>query len=242
MLIIPPQSDARQFLFDQGLLQANSPLRLHLGCGTRYLEGYINIDQPSVSPLIQDASVADAHADILSLQFPTDSVDEIRLHHVFEHFPRPIACALLASWFSWLRTAGTIWIEVPDFQRTARPILNPFASFKKKGVAERHIFGSHEAGWAIHCEGYTPVSLRKFMELYGFKVLQTKKNKWRGTYNFEIIAKKLSRESTRGNFTAITEGYLGNFLVDESDSERNLLTIWMDIFNQQIEKNWANKC
>jgi predicted SAM-dependent methyltransferase len=210
--------------------------------GETSLEGYINIDQPLASHLMQGADVADVHADILSLYYPAGSVDEIRLHHVFEHFPRPIACALLASWFSWLKAGGKIWIEVPDFGRTAWSILNPFASFKKKGVAERHIFGSHEAEWAVHCEGYTPASLRKFMEMYGFKVFQIKKNKWKGTYNFEIIANKLYSELTKKDFVLVTEGYLRNFLVDESDSERKLLTIWMDIFNQQIEKSWANKC
>src|SRR6185369_2221030 len=114
-------------------------MKLHLGCGQRYLDGYINIDFPSSSHSIQETSVADLHADILSLHYPEKSVEEIRSHHVFEHFPRPIACALLAGWYLWLKEGGLLRIEVPDFRRTAQRLLNPFLSFKKRAVAERHL-------------------------------------------------------------------------------------------------------
>lgn len=223
---------------------ANSPdrlPRLHLGCGNRYLQGYVNIDLPPAAHSIHTDSVADLHSDILTLRYPTESVDEVRLHHVFEHFPRPIACALLASWFSWLRRGGTIRIEVPDFERSSREVLKTLSPFNRKCVAERHIFGSHEAGWAAHCEGYTPRSLKSFIERYGFKVIKTKKNKWKGTYNVELIANRSICEFPKKDFELVTEDYLRNFLVDDSQSELRLLSIWMGIFNQQMDKSWATE-
>jgi len=212
-------------------------MKLHLGCGQKYLEGYVNIDFPSSEHSVQEKSVADVHADLLALCYPVGSVDEVRLHHVFEHFPRPVACALLASWGSWLREAGVIHIEVPDFTRTARAILSPFSSLKKQAVAERHLFGSHEAHWAVHCEGYTPRLLEAMLASAGFSVGKIRKNAWRGTYNFEAIAVKGASPGTRVDLEAASQTFLANFLVDES--ENKLLDVWMEMYRAQVERSWA---
>lgn len=214
-------------------------MKLHLGCGQRYLDGYVNIDFPPSSHSVQEKSLADLETDISCLKYASETIEEIRLHHVFEHFSRPIACALLASWFSWLKPGGSIHLEVPDFQKTARAILSPFSSFKERAVAERHLFGSHEAVWAIHCEGYTPVMLKKIIEAYGFKVIRILKNSWRGTYNFELFGEKKPAKITRSDFEGITAEYLKNYLLDDSESETRLLRVWMEIYIKQIEKSWA---
>jgi Methyltransferase domain len=214
--------------------------KLHLGCGQRYLDGYINIDFPLSEHSVQDHSVADLYADIQSLTYPPGSIDEVRLHHVFEHFPRPIAGAFLAGWFSWLKPGGTLHIEVPDFDRTARIILNPFCSFKRKAVAERHLYGSHEAPWAVHCEGYTPQTLQKMLGMFMFNVDKISKISWKGTYNFEIIARKISHRLTKADFEKIASGYLGSFLLVETGSEATLLKVWMESYRQQVERSWAS--
>jgi len=213
-------------------------VKLHLGCGQQYLEGYTNIDFPLSSHSVQQTSVADIHADILSLHYPANTVEEVRLHHVFEHFTRPVACALLASWSSWLTYGGKIHIEVPDFQMTARAMLRPLASTKRQSVAERHIFGSHEAGWAVHCEGYTPKSLTRCVNEYGFRLLSIKKNRWRGIYNFVLIGQKTAQLSLE-DLEEATERYLEIFMVDSSESERRLLSVWMDMYREQVKKSWA---
>lgn len=215
-------------------------VKLHLGCGERYLQDYINIDYPSASHSVQKKDVADVHVDILELRYPAESVEEVRLHHVFEHITRPVSCALLASWHSWLEPYGTIRLEVPDFQKMAIELLNPLAPFKRRAVAERHIFGSHEAFWAVHCEEYTPSMLKRLIETYGFKISKLNKNSWRGTSNIEVIAEKLSGHYTRQYFAEITNDYLSSFLLDKSESETRLLSVWMDIFNVQMNKSWEN--
>jgi len=214
-------------------------MKLHLGCGERYLDGYVNIDLPLSAHSVQKISMADLQADILRVRYSAGTVDEVRLHHVFEHFPRPVACALLASWYSWLTPGGKIRVEVPDFRKTSRVMLDPQASFKEFGVAERHIFGSHEAGWAAHYEGYTPDSLTRFIESYGFKVKEFMENSYKGTYNIEIIAEKSGRELSKTELDSITEKYLKNFLVDESESELRMLSVWMDIYRRQTARTMA---
>ena len=74
-------------------------IKLHLGCGGVYLDGYRNIDLPVDEHGVQDAIRPDVYADITTLEFAPESVSEIRLHHVFEHFDRPTALRLLIDWY-----------------------------------------------------------------------------------------------------------------------------------------------
>lgn len=212
-------------------------MKLHLGCGQRYLTGYLNIDFPSSEHSVQEKSVADQHANLLDLRYPAGSIAEVRLHHVFEHFPRPAACALLAAWHSWQTPGGVLHIEVPDFARTARRMLNPLLPFAKRAVAERHLFGSHEAPWAVHCEGYTPSMLRHMAECFGFTQHRISRNSWKGTHNFELIARKGDQGCSRDDFHNRAAAYLGAFLVDSS--EQKLLDVWLEMYRTQLERSWA---
>lgn len=187
---------------------------------------------------MQKESVADQHADLLLMNYPANSIEEVRLHHVFEHFSRPIYCALLASWNSWLKIDGVLHIEVPDFEKTAKAALKIFSNKKDRFVALRHIFGSQEAHWAVHYEGHTPESLKNLMQLFGFKIREIRKNNWMGTYNFEIIAEK--KESlTQENCGKITSSYLQNFLLDDSQTEQDLLSTWMELYLKQVQQTFA---
>ncbi len=211
-------------------------MKLHLGCGQRYFEGYINIDYPLSEHSVQKKSVADQLANLLELNYADGTVEEVRLHHVFEHFSRPVTCALLSNWYSWLQPNGILHIEVPDFERTGKAALSIFSNRKKRGVALRHIFGSQEAHWAVHFEGHTPKSLARFISLYGFEVNKISRNSWMGTYNVEVIGRKKNNSLTKNDFLKITENYLSDFLVDESETENFLLETWMDIYRNHLQK------
>src|SRR5512139_881733 len=102
--------------------------KLHLGCGTRYLDGYVNIDHPPSEHTVQHALVADRYADINDLHYPAGEIDEVRLHHVFEHFPRQIALALLCRWTDWLKPGGLLRIETPDAMASAWALISPLTS------------------------------------------------------------------------------------------------------------------
>ena len=55
-------------------------MKLHLGCGERYLEGYIHIDLGDFDHIDYQIPVDD-----LSV-FETNSIDEIYASHVIEYF------------------------------------------------------------------------------------------------------------------------------------------------------------
>lgn len=162
-------------------------MKLHLGCGEVYLEGYRNIDQPPAEHSVQRKSVADEQTDLRSLRYPAESIEEVRLHHVFEHFPRAVAMALAASWSSWLRPGGALHVEVPDFERTARSVLRPFSSRRQRFTGIRHLFGSHEAPWAVHWEGWTRESLCEAFRLCGLRVERVRRSRWLHTHNITVV-------------------------------------------------------
>lgn len=213
-------------------------MKLHLGCGQRHFEGYVNIDYPLSEHSVQQTSIADEYANLLELRYKPGSIEEVRLHHVFEHFPRAVACALLYSWNTWLKKSGTLRIEVPDFEKTGKVALSRFSSKKAKAVALRHIFGSQEAHWAVHFEGYTPSSLTEVMQLYGFKVSEVKKNSHLGTYNIDISAIKI-KDLSITEALHVTKTHLGGYLVADVESERLMLDIWMKDYEKQVQQTVA---
>jgi predicted SAM-dependent methyltransferase len=213
-------------------------MKLHLGCGQKYFDGYLNIDYPLTEHSVQKTSVADEFANLFELNYSQGTIDEVRLHHVFEHFSRAQACALLASWNSWLKDGGILHIEVPDFKRTAQAALSSFSTSSKKFVALRHIFGSQEAHWAVHYEGYSKFLLEKLLKAFGFKVKKVLYNNWMGTYNIEVIAvKKL--EITKPFAYEAAENYLSLYMVSDVESEQTLLKTWLDDYENQLEKTFS---
>lgn len=214
-------------------------MKVHLGCGQRYLDGYVNIDFPLSEHTVQTNSVADRYADITALSFSRGEISEIRLHHVFEHFRRPVACGMIAAWNSWLKEGGTLRIEVPDLRAMAAVIANPIYSDRRRCVAERHLFGSHEADWAAHYEGYSRRILCLLVETFGYKVEKVWRNGWRGTSNIDITAVKVA-SLTLDECKISASKYFEHFLLDRSDAELRLRDVWVKMFEAQVLKGWAD--
>ncbi len=141
------------------------PLRLHLGCGEKYLQGYINIDFPPFEHAVMHVR-ADLYKDIRELVYPQDSVDEIRSHHVLEHFSRQEALRLLVLWRRWLKPSGLLRIETPDFESSAREYLA--APLARRFALGRHIFGSQEAAWGFHRDFWDPPKFQYVLTRLGY--------------------------------------------------------------------------
>lgn len=209
-------------------------MKLHLGCGQVYLEGYKNIDFPLSEHTLQEKSVADELADLTKLSYKDGSIDEVRLHHTYEHFPRPQALGLLAAWQTWLKMKGRLHIEVPDFNESAKVVLDQKSPDRDKKVALRHIFGSNEAPWATHYEGWSKDRLTEVFELFGFKVVDVKQEAYLATRNIIIIGENKSKTLSLDSAQKKARKYLGGFLVDDSPMEKHLLEVWMSEFTKQF--------
>lgn len=158
--------DSLHSLKKAGLYTPGMPLRLHLGCGKNNMEGYVNIDYPPDRHSIMETK-ADAYAEIKELRFPDNSLDEIRLHHVFEHFNRVEALGLLIRWHRWLKVGGVLHIETPDLEGSARTILSD-ASFKEKSAAVRHLAGDQTDIWGYHIDHWFPDRFQATLRHMGF--------------------------------------------------------------------------
>lgn len=145
--------------------------RVHLGCGDVYLDGYLNVDLPPEQGVASGTSSPDVIADIAQLECPAATLDEIRLHHVFEHFDRAQALALLIRWHGWLRAGGALVIETPDFERCVDGIRE--RDFGQQSLILRHIFGSQEAPWARHLDGWSASRFDHVLKTLGFETVTT---------------------------------------------------------------------
>jgi len=200
--------------------------KLHLGCGTRYLDGYVNIDHPPSEHTVQHALVADRYADITELIYPTGTIDEVRLHHVFEHFPRQITMALLCQWTDWLKPGGLLRIETPDVMASAWALVSPMTSSGAR----------HEAGWAAHWDGWYKDRFRHTLTALGFRDLKFVRSRWGATRNIEVLATRGDKTFTLEDYRSIVEELLAKSLVTHwskwsrntvAESERVMLDVWM---------------
>lgn len=183
-------------LENANLWSPGQPLRLHLGCGENHFNGYVNIDFPITDHTVQTYSGADVNGNIAQLRIPYGSVDEIRNHHVFEHFDRQEALALLCNWHLALKVGGTLVIETPDFEESIKLfLLDSSQSYSQKQAIMRHIFGSHEASWAIHCDGWYKQKYVHVLNLLDFEIIQIEQHGWLNIRNITITARKKSNRS-----------------------------------------------
>jgi predicted SAM-dependent methyltransferase len=215
-------------LSQEGLLKEGRPLKLHLGCGRQYLHGYVNIDYPLSEHTVQDFSVADVFGDITQIACLPNTIDEIRLHHVFEHFNRPTALALLCAWYMWLKPQGLIYIEVPDFLTSAKMMFDNQYSYIQKQIILRHVFGSHEASWALHCDGWYEEKFRHILSFIGYEIISVEYSSWKLTHNITIRACK-TRNIELDELLKRANNILSESMVDEGDQK--MLEVWKNKFN-----------
>ncbi len=86
-------------------------IALHLGCGKRYIPGFVHVDLADFSHIDYRRDVAD-----LSI-FPDKHADLLYSSHVIEYFDRPQAVVVLKEWYRVLKPGGTLRLAVPDFEQ-----------------------------------------------------------------------------------------------------------------------------
>lgn len=208
-------------------------MKLHLGCGQVYLQGYINIDYPVSHQNVQKVK-ADLYADVTKLDYPANSIEEIRLHHVFEHFDRPTALALLCRWRQWLVKGGILRIETPDVLASYKLMISPLISYSDKQQVMRHLHGSHEAEWAVHWDGWYKEKYLSTLTKLGYEKLVFNYSKWGLLRNIEVIAFKSSQIITSSQYKILSKNILKTSTVrvntknpfEPEGTEKKLLEHW----------------
>jgi len=185
----------------RGLAYPGAPLRLHLGAGEQILRDYVNIDYPSERHNVMKVR-PELAADITTLAFPPNCVDEVRLHHVFEHFNRVVALGLLIRWQRWLKPGGGLHMETPDFAGEAQTFLQDLPdlaqrqsfltgplrrlmrrggqpqkrSFSDRMSAIRSLEGDQTAAWGYHVGHWFAERFQQTLGSLGFENISIEQN------------------------------------------------------------------
>src|SRR6185436_18895307 len=89
-------------------------MQLHLGCGKRYLPGFVHVD-------LDDFPHIDYRSGIDRLpMFGDETVDLIYCCHAFPYFDRVQAMGVLREWLRVLRPGGILRLAVSDFAALVR--------------------------------------------------------------------------------------------------------------------------
>lgn len=219
-------------------------MKLHLGCGQRYFLGYINVDYPPNKDNVVKPR-ADLYSDVTKLSYARESIMEIRSHHLFEHFDRPTALAQLCRWRDWLKRTGLLRIETPDLIANSRRLVSPFVSKSSRDQLVRHLYGSHEADWAVHRDGWYKEKFRFVLSALGFEDLSFQYNHWGTLYNIEVFASRSNDDFTFKRYlTAVRKILVASTVrVDTRNpelpegSELKLLNLWLSMFKESYQRN-----
>lgn len=156
-------------------------MKLHLGCGKRYIKGYIHID-------LADYPHIDYNHDIKTLpMFADNSVDLIYASHVIEYFDRFEVVEVLKEWRRVLKKDGILRLAVPDFEA----LTEGYEKYKNLNLILGPLYGKWHIPqtdmYIYHKTVYDFVSIKEVLESVGF-------NEVRG-WNWREV------------FAAETEGY-----------------------------------
>jgi predicted SAM-dependent methyltransferase len=160
-------------------------LRLHLGCGTTLLPGWVNIDRVARAPgVITDI-------DPTTLPYPDGSVAEVLSEHVFEHFSFAEEGLVWLEMARVLRPGGKLTVEVPDFEWVCARFLEAEDDWRdfyivgaadhyggcgraldqRWGILQTMFFGNQNGAGQFHRTAYTEGKLRALARHLGFAAI-----------------------------------------------------------------------
>ena len=180
-------------------------MRIHLGCGPVYLEGFVNCDvkieghylaserpdlveknkttvdnyykknvtreQIMSGKFNKEDVVVDMYANVHRLPFKDNSIDEIRLYQVFEHFTTPEANELLQYWRRKLIDRGVLYLDVPDLAQTAYNYVNSQTE-EDRAWNVRLLYGSQKNVYGLHKMMYSRESITQLLYKNGYNDLK----------------------------------------------------------------------
>ena len=144
--------------------------KLHLGCGKRYLKGFIHVDIAEYDHIDHNTKI-----DNLDM-FESNFADLIYASHCIEYFDRDEVKDVLLEWKRVLKPGGTLRVAVPDFSS----LLKIYSKTNDISKVLGPLYGKWDIGekkFIYHKTVYDIDSLTAELKNVGF--LSVKKWDWR---------------------------------------------------------------
>lgn len=149
-------------------------VKLHLGCGHKHIEGYINID-------VRELPEVDEVDDVKALtKFENNSVDVIYASHILEHITRKEYTMVLSRWYELLKEGGVLRIAVPDIEK----VFKHYQEHKDLRLLRGFLWGGQSFGANYHYCGWDYETLSEDLLSVGFKDIE--RYDWRKTEHSDI--------------------------------------------------------
>jgi predicted SAM-dependent methyltransferase len=149
-------------------------MKLHLGCGNRYIPGFFHIDG-------FDAPHIDHVCSIENLSFiESNSIELIYSSHVLEHFKRARLPDVLKEWNRILKPGGILRIAVPDFEG----IVRVYQKYQDLNLIIGPLYGGQNYLYNIHYNVFDFITLKDYLISSGFDDI--KRFDWRKTEHSHI--------------------------------------------------------
>ena len=160
----------------------NEPLRLHYGCGSNILAGWVNID------LVERPGYACYNIDIEHLPYGDGKVDEVLAEHLLEHLDFAAEQRVWREIARVLRSGGQLTLEVPDFDWICRRFIEAQDDWRdfydvghpdhyagcgrelgqRWGILQTMFFGNQNGAGQYHRSAYTEHKLHALAAKTGF--------------------------------------------------------------------------
>lgn len=149
-------------------------MKLHVGCGNKRIEGFVNVD-------IRSLPEVDVVADITDLsEFEGRGVELIYCSHVLEHIKRHEYMEVLSNWHSVLNTGGILRLAVPDIEQ----VFNHYQKYKNLEVLRGFLWGGQTYPENFHYCGWDFDTLSIDLYAVGFK--SVRRYNWRETEHADV--------------------------------------------------------
>jgi glycosyltransferase involved in cell wall biosynthesis len=166
-------------------------IKLNLGAGHDHKPGYFNVD---IDPVTHPDKIVDLSK---PLPFTSESIDEVLLQDVLEHFTKEDGKNLINEINRILKPAGVFNMRIPNVEKIVSEFENDPA------VMMEFIYGTTAQNgiWGAHKFGYTHETLAKTLRIHRFEVDSIVDE----STNIVATCKKIGRSSPKPHILVIQQ-------------------------------------
>lgn len=139
-------------------------MKLNLGSGEKYRVGYVNIDKRRIIGSVE----SDITEDVCLLDYPPNSIDEIYISQLLEHFNLQNIQRLLRRFHTWLKPHSLLLVSIPNMKTIGRLLADGHSD----SILFNWIYGAQDgADGMTHAWGFTEETITEELNNAGFEVI-----------------------------------------------------------------------